>query len=205
MKQSLIKCCMSCSRSGVMWKKIGLVLRLIESINRMNYHLYSPEETVQRARSKIGERQYNLLFNNCEHFAVWCKTGLSESRQINELIRMITKCDNGFLREIPYLAWSDPERSHLMNLSLIVFPEQPMGITATGLFIPSGKGPVAGLFTYGVKSYIILEYGEGRGPAHPAMVICICQIITLKNQIFRMGMWAPAAAPIQRERILWWA
>lgn len=83
---------------------IGFVLRLIESLNRLNYHLYTPEETVQRARSKIGERQYNLVFNNCEHFAVWCKTGLSESRQINELIRMITKCDSEFLRQIPYLA-----------------------------------------------------------------------------------------------------
>ncbi len=83
---------------------IGFVLRLIESLNRLNYHLYTPEETVQRARSKIGERQYNLVFNNCEHFAVWCKTGLSESRQINELIRMITRCDNEFLRQIPYLA-----------------------------------------------------------------------------------------------------
>ena len=78
---------------------IGLVLRLIESLNRLNYHLYSPEETVQRAKSKIGERRYNLVFNNCEHFAVWCKTGLSESRQINELIRMITRCDNEFLRQ----------------------------------------------------------------------------------------------------------
>lgn len=83
---------------------LNIVLTLIESIKRMNYHLYSPEETVQRARSKIGERQYNLVFNNCEHFAVWCKTGLSESRQINDLIRLITKCDDDFLRKIPYLA-----------------------------------------------------------------------------------------------------
>ncbi|MBR4175040.1 MAG: lecithin retinol acyltransferase family protein [Lachnospiraceae bacterium] len=83
---------------------VSIILTLIESINRMNYHLYSPEETVQRARSKLGEKQYNLVFNNCEHLAVWCKTGLSESRQINDLIRLITKCDNEFLRQIPYLA-----------------------------------------------------------------------------------------------------
>ena len=83
---------------------VNIILTLIESIKRMNYHLYSPEETVQRARSKIGEKQYNLVFNNCEHFAVWCKTGLSESRQINDLIRLITRCDNEFLRQIPYLA-----------------------------------------------------------------------------------------------------
>ena len=42
---------------------------------------FSAKETVQRAREKIGERKYNLLFHNCEHFAVWCKTGLEVSTQ----------------------------------------------------------------------------------------------------------------------------
>lgn len=46
------------------------------------YHLYSPEETVERALSKLGESDYHLLMNNCEHFAIWCKTGVSESYQL---------------------------------------------------------------------------------------------------------------------------
>jgi Lecithin retinol acyltransferase len=29
---------------------------------------YSPEEIVRRARSRIGEDDYRLLTNNCEHF-----------------------------------------------------------------------------------------------------------------------------------------
>lgn len=45
---------------------------------------FSPEETLKRARSRIGERNYNLLTNNCEHFAVWCRTGLSDSRQVRQ-------------------------------------------------------------------------------------------------------------------------
>ena len=51
--------------------------------------LYSPEETVQRARehTKPGKnRGYDLLVHNCEHFAIWCKTGIAESEQIQELI-----------------------------------------------------------------------------------------------------------------------
>ena len=44
-------------------------------------HIYSGKETVKRARSKIGESKYNLAFNNCEHFAVWCKTGKNDSSQ----------------------------------------------------------------------------------------------------------------------------
>lgn len=43
---------------------------------------YVPEVVVARAESRLGERQYQLLTNNCEHFANWCKTGRSESRQL---------------------------------------------------------------------------------------------------------------------------
>lgn len=53
------------------------------------YHLYSCRETVGRAVSRLGEKNYDLFFNNCEHFAIWCKTGLSESRQIEEFLRDI--------------------------------------------------------------------------------------------------------------------
>ena len=45
---------------------------------------YSRKETVQRARSRLGEKHYNLVFNNCEHFAFWCKTGLSKSAQVEK-------------------------------------------------------------------------------------------------------------------------
>lgn len=51
--------------------------------------LYSAEETVQRARSCIGKRGYNLVVHNCEHFAVWCKTGVEKSEQVDEIIRRI--------------------------------------------------------------------------------------------------------------------
>jgi len=43
---------------------------------------FSKTKTVIRARSRVGEVNYNLLQNNCEHFARWCKTGDSRSEQI---------------------------------------------------------------------------------------------------------------------------
>ncbi|MEG3440309.1 lecithin retinol acyltransferase family protein [Pannus brasiliensis CCIBt3594] len=45
---------------------------------------------VRRAESRLGEQKYNLLFNNCEHFATWCKTGISDSRQIRDFVPVIT-------------------------------------------------------------------------------------------------------------------
>lgn len=54
-----------------------------------DYHLYTPEETVERAKSRLGENQYDIAMNNCEHFAFWCKTGLSDSHQVDNVIHGI--------------------------------------------------------------------------------------------------------------------
>ncbi len=43
--------------------------------------------TLRRAMSRIGEQNYNLLFNNCEHFANWCKTGMHRSDQIEDCLK----------------------------------------------------------------------------------------------------------------------
>ncbi len=40
-----------------------------------------PEVVVRRALSKLGERAYGVLQNNCEHFCTWCKTGTPYSWQ----------------------------------------------------------------------------------------------------------------------------
>lgn len=37
--------------------------------------LYTPDEIVRRAESRLGERAYNLFTNNCETFATWCRCG----------------------------------------------------------------------------------------------------------------------------------
>ena len=48
----------------------------------------SPTEiTLTRAISRIGEKRYNLLFNNCEHFATWCKTGKHRSHQMEDWLK----------------------------------------------------------------------------------------------------------------------
>eukprot|EP00058_Branchiostoma_floridae_P014984 XP_002600472.1 hypothetical protein BRAFLDRAFT_70153 [Branchiostoma floridae] len=39
------------------------------------------EEIVERARSKLGEGDYSTLFENCEHFAYWCRYNVVFSRQ----------------------------------------------------------------------------------------------------------------------------
>jgi hypothetical protein len=57
------------------------------------YRLYSPAETVERAKSRVGESRYNLVTNNCEHFSVWCKTGIHQSYQVNRILQLLEHLD----------------------------------------------------------------------------------------------------------------
>ena len=53
----------------------------------INYVKASPQgETLRRAMGRLGEQNYNLLFNNCEHFATWCKTGRHRSGQVDSVL-----------------------------------------------------------------------------------------------------------------------
>lgn len=45
---------------------------------------FIPAVVIERAESRLGEQQYDLFLNNCEHFANWCKIGRSECTQIND-------------------------------------------------------------------------------------------------------------------------
>ena len=52
------------------------------------------EETLQRAISRLGEKTYSLFFNNCDHFATWCKIGQHRSLQIDLLKKIaVATCE----------------------------------------------------------------------------------------------------------------
>lgn len=60
---------------------------------------YISDAVVKRAESRLGEKKYNLLFNNCEHFATWCKTGVTYSQQVKDFIPAINNIDVDTLSE----------------------------------------------------------------------------------------------------------
>ena len=54
--------------------------RPIEIVNSQTN--FSADEIVTRAISRLGESQYDLFENNCEHFVLWCRTSEHHSTQI---------------------------------------------------------------------------------------------------------------------------
>ncbi|XP_064601930.1 phospholipase A and acyltransferase 2-like [Liolophura sinensis] len=53
-------------------------------------HKYTPigrgMDIVRRARAKLGEIGYSVLCKNCEHFAAWCRYGVSWSEQVDKAV-----------------------------------------------------------------------------------------------------------------------
>lgn len=58
-------------------------VRFVEHPDRLHGRL----ESVRRARQRIGEDEYNLVFNNCEHFVMWCIEDKHTSEQVNSKVR----------------------------------------------------------------------------------------------------------------------
>ena len=56
----------------------GRALRIDDGIEAE----FPPDAIIARARSRLGQANYCLLTNNCEHFARWVVTGSSVSRQV---------------------------------------------------------------------------------------------------------------------------
>lgn len=57
------------------------------------WNSFSCEETLKRAYSRLGECRYSLVTNNCEHFAIWCKTGVSASSQVKQVAQYVRKME----------------------------------------------------------------------------------------------------------------
>ena len=63
----------------------GSIIEVAELDRREKKKRLPPEETVARARERLGEGGYNLIHNNCEHFAYECVFGEKKSEQTDKI------------------------------------------------------------------------------------------------------------------------
>ena len=52
---------------------------------------FDRDDVVRRAQSRLGERKYGPVTNNCEHLAMSCVTGKSSSDQVNKAGEMVNE------------------------------------------------------------------------------------------------------------------
>ena len=79
------------SRKGKIKEEVEDVSAYIHAIDILEYKElpegeseYSASDAIEKARSKVGETDYSLVFNNCEHFVNESKTGVAQSPQVND-------------------------------------------------------------------------------------------------------------------------
>ena len=116
---------------------------------------FSRDEVVDRAYSRLGEDDYNLVFNNCEHFANWCVTGNAKSDQVRE-----TVLDAAALATVGYKVYKHVRRTDTTIRTAIALSTgvkaakvaktahavgAASGIAAGAAAVSTGGAPVAGL------------------------------------------------------------
>ena len=69
--------------SAVLEQKVKIHARRekVELLEYPDIKLFSPDKAIERARSRLGEREYGLFKNNCECFVNWAVTGIATSNQ----------------------------------------------------------------------------------------------------------------------------
>ncbi|WP_197523916.1 lecithin retinol acyltransferase family protein [Cupriavidus sp. USMAHM13] len=116
--------------------------------------VYSPEETVERAYSRIGEDLYSLLLNNCEHFANWCIFGLPWSGQVNSFVT------HGASAVAAYLG-----KSELQRLGIEAFSEIAKSKSAQFLATQAVAGFALTSADSGVKSAVAALIAQAALPS----------------------------------------
>jgi Lecithin retinol acyltransferase len=78
---------------------------------RRDQHCFDPRAVVERARSRLGERSYRILTNNCEHFCAWALRDEHRSSQVERLRvapHVIYRAICQALRECLLVNWESP-------------------------------------------------------------------------------------------------
>ena len=83
---------------------------------------YSPEQSVERAWSRLGEAHYSTLLNNCEHFTTWCIQGFHYSAQIHTLVEAGLSISSQVIPQLPRV----PQET-----MPVAYPSRETAITST--------------------------------------------------------------------------
>jgi len=67
----------------------GGILEVREYTQEEKEKLRSPDEIIKYAKDHLGEKGYDIVSNNCEHFSNRCAFGVSSSSQVDDFMNVL--------------------------------------------------------------------------------------------------------------------
>ena len=137
--------------------------------------VYGRKESIERACQRLGECDYNVVFNNCEQFVAWCIMGIGYSEQINTMVSAAIQTKalmetQGTQAVVSYVAQSTLAENAKQQIATAIVPTSAALVTGsaisdgtvalasglsiasvTPLAVPIAAGAIVG---YGVKKLI---------------------------------------------------
>ena len=137
--------------------------------------MYGRKESVERACQRVGECDYNVVFNNCEQFVAWSIMGIGYSEQINTVVSAAIETKalmetQGTQAVASYVAQSTLAENAKQQIATAIVPTSAALVTGsaisggtvalasglsiasvTPLAVPIAAGAIVG---YGVKKLI---------------------------------------------------
>ena len=137
--------------------------------------VYGRKESIERACQRLGECDYNVVFNNCEQFIAWCIMGIGYSEQINTVVSAAIQTKalmetQGTQAVVSYVAQSTLAENAKQQIATAIVPTSAALVTGsaisggtvalasglsiasvTPLAVPIAAGAIVG---YGVKKLI---------------------------------------------------
>ncbi|CAD5570153.1 lecithin retinol acyltransferase family protein [Escherichia coli] len=105
--------------------------------------IYTPVQIVARARARLGEDAYNVIFNNCEHFATWCVTGKAESKQVKSKVKLASNASNAYNAFRAYQTYKTLKTAKTVGGPVIQMVSKTA--LAHGTVVSAGSSPVTSL------------------------------------------------------------
>lgn len=115
---------------------------------------------LERAKSKLYEKRYNILFNNCEHFAYYCKTGKRKSEQVKKLGALSGGVVAGGIVGLgTKLATQEVAKAAVQSINPVVQVIATTAIPQAPAVVGSAAGSIAGLggFVSGVATDLVVR------------------------------------------------
>ena len=102
------------SGNSIIMEEVEQIMGKIERVQYKDHlRVYSPRKAIRQARSRLGEQNYSVFFNNCESFVNWALTSQDVTDQGTEAAVVTAIVGAGAAAATAYAVWnffSDSEK-----------------------------------------------------------------------------------------------